>query len=177
MKNITVIGAGTMGNGITHAFAQKGYQVIMVDISQDSLDNAMKTIEKNLDRMLTKEKISLDQKNETLNNIILSTSLENSVLDCDLVVEAATENVDLKLKIFNELDLLCPEKTILASNTSSISITKIAHQTKRKDKIIGMHFMNPVPIMKLVEVIKGKETSKEVTKTIMELSKSLGKYL
>jgi|TARA_B110000444_G_scaffold258250_1_gene298670 3-hydroxybutyryl-CoA dehydrogenase len=175
MKNITVIGAGTMGNGITHAFAQKGYQVIMVDISQDSLDNAMKTIEKNLDRMLTKEKISLDQKNETLNNIILSTSLENSVLDCDLVVEAATENVDLKLKIFNELDLLCPEKTILASNTSSISITKIAHQTKRKDKIIGMHFMNPVPIMKLVEVIKGKETSKEVTKTIMELSKSLGK--
>ena len=147
----------------------------MVDISQDSLDNAMKTIEKNLDRMLTKEKISLDQKNETLNNIILSTSLENSVLDCDLVVEAATENVDLKLKIFNELDLLCPEKTILASNTSSISITEIAHQTKRKDKIIGMHFMNPVPIMKLVEVIKGKETSKEVTKTIMELSKSLGK--
>ena len=175
MKNITVIGAGTMGNGITHAFAQKGYQVIMVDISQDSLDNAMKTIEKNLDRMLTKEKISLDQKNETLNNISLSTSLENSVLDCDLVVEAATENVDLKLKIFNELDLLCPEKTILASNTSSISITEIAHQTKRKDKIIGMHFMNPVPIMKLVEVIKGKETSKEVTKTIMELSKSLGK--
>lgn len=175
MKNITVIGAGTMGNGITHAFAQKGYQVIMVDISQDSLDNAMKTIEKNLDRMLTKEKISLDQKNETLNNISLSTSLENSVLDCDLVVEAATENVDLKLKIFNELDLLCPEKTILASNTSSISITEIANQTKRKDKIIGMHFMNPVPIMKLVEVIKGKETSKEVTKTIMELSKSLGK--
>jgi len=164
-----------MGNGITHAFAQKGYQVIMVDISQDSLDNAMKTIEKNLDRMLTKEKISLDQKNETLNNISLSTSLENSVLDCDLVVEAATENVDLKLKIFNELDLLCPEKTILASNTSSISITEIANQTKRKDKIIGMHFMNPVPIMKLVEVIKGKETSKEVTKTIMELSKSLGK--
>ena len=175
MKNITVIGAGTMGNGITHAFAQKGYQVIMVDISQDSLDNAMKTIEKNLDRMLTKEKISLDQKNETLNNISLSTSLENSVLDCDLVVEAATENVDLKLKIFNELDLLCPEKTILASNTSSISITEIANQTKRKDKIIGMHFMNPVPIMKLVEVIKGKDTSKEVTKTIMELSKSLGK--
>ena len=175
MKNITVIGAGTMGNGITHAFAQKGFQVLMVDISQDSLDNAMKTIEKNLDRMLTKEKISLDQKNETLNNISLSTSLENSVLDCDLVVEAATENVDLKLKIFNELDLLCPEKTILASNTSSISITEIANQTKRKDKIIGMHFMNPVPIMKLVEVIKGKETSKEVTKTIMELSKSLGK--
>ena len=175
MKNITVIGAGTMGNGITHAFAQKGYQVIMVDISQDSLDNAMKTIEKNLDRMLTKEKISLDQKNETLNNISLSTSLENSVLDCDLVVEAATENVDLKLKIFNELDLLCPEKTILASNTSSISITEIAHQTKRKDKIIGMHFMNPVPIMKLVEIINGDKTSDATNTAVVEASQVMGK--
>ena len=175
MKNITVIGAGTMGNGITHAFAQNGFSVIMVDISQDSLNNAMKTIEKNLDRMLSKEKISLEHKNDTLKNISTSTSLENSVLDCDLVVEAATENVNLKLKIFNDLDRLCPKKTILASNTSSISISEIAKQTNREDKVIGMHFMNPVPIMKLVEVIKGKSTSKDVTNIVMELSKELGK--
>ena len=175
MKNITVIGAGTMGNGITHAFAQNGYSVIMVDISQDSLNSAMKTIEKNLDRMLSKEKISLEDKNDTLKNISTSTSLENSVLDCDLVVEAATENVNLKLKIFNDLDRLCPKKTILASNTSSISISEIAKQTNREDKVIGMHFMNPVPIMKLVEVIKGKSTSKDVTNIVMELSKELGK--
>ena len=175
MKNITVIGAGTMGNGITHAFAQNGFSVIMVDISQDSLNSAMKTIEKNLDRMLSKEKISLENKNDTLKNISTSTSLENSVLDCDLVVEAATENVNLKLKIFNDLDRLCPKKTILASNTSSISISEIAKQTNREDKVIGMHFMNPVPIMKLVEVIKGKSTSKDVTNIVMELSKELGK--
>ena len=175
MKNITVIGAGTMGNGITHAFAQNGFSVIMVDISQDSLNSAMKTIEKNLDRMLSKEKISLEDKNDTLKNISTSTSLENSVLDCDLVVEAATENVNLKLKIFNDLDRLCPKKTILASNTSSISISEIAKQTNREDKVIGMHFMNPVPIMKLVEVIKGKSTSKDVTNIVMELSKKLGK--
>ena len=175
MKNITVIGAGTMGNGITHAFAQNGFSVIMVDISQDSLNSAMKTIEKNLDRMLSKEKISLEHKNDTLKNISTSTSLENSVLDCDLVVEAATENVNLKLKIFNDLDRLCPKKTILASNTSSISISEIAKQTNREDKVIGMHFMNPVPIMKLVEVIKGKSTSKDVTNIVMELSKELGK--
>ena len=175
MKNITVIGAGTMGNGITHAFAQNGFSVIMVDISQDSLNSAMKTIEKNLDRMLSKEKISLENKNDTLKNISTSTSLENSVLDCDLVVEAATENVNLKLKIFNDLDRLCPKKTILASNTSSISISEIAKQTNREDKVIGMHFMNPVPIMKLVEVIKGKSTSKDVTNIVMELSKKLGK--
>ena len=175
MKNITVIGAGTMGNGITHAFAQNGFSVIMVDISQDSLNSAMKTIEKNLDRMLSKEKISLGDKNDTLKNISTSTSLENSVLDCDLVVEAATENVNLKLKIFNDLDRLCPKKTILASNTSSISISEIAKQTNREDKVIGMHFMNPVPIMKLVEVIKGKSTSKDVTNIVMELSKKLGK--
>jgi len=175
MKNITVIGAGTMGNGITHAFAQNGFSVIMVDISQDSLNSAMKTIEKNLDRMLSKEKISLEDKNDTLKNISTSTSLENSVLDCDLVVEAATENVNLKLKIFNDLDRLCPKKTILASNTSSISISEIAKQTNREDKVIGMHFMNPVPIMKLVEVIKGKSTSKDVTNIVMELSKELGK--
>ena len=175
MKNITVIGAGTMGNGITHAFAQNGFSVIMVDISQDSLNSAMKTIEKNLDRMLSKEKISLEDKNDTLKNISTSTNLENSVLDCDLVVEAATENVNLKLKIFNDLDRLCPKKTILASNTSSISISEIAKQTNREDKVIGMHFMNPVPIMKLVEVIKGKSTSKDVTNIVMELSKELGK--
>jgi 3-hydroxybutyryl-CoA dehydrogenase len=175
MKNITVIGAGTMGNGITHAFAQNGFSVIMVDISQDSLNSAMKTIEKNLDRMLSKEKISLEDKKNTLKNISTSTSLENSVLDCDLVVEAATENVNLKLKIFNDLDRLCPKKTILASNTSSISISEIAKQTNREDKVIGMHFMNPVPIMKLVEVIKGKSTSKDVTNIVMELSKKLGK--
>jgi len=175
MKNITVIGAGTMGNGITHAFAQNGFSVIMVDISQDSLNSAMKTIEKNLDRMLSKEKISLEDKKNTLKNISTSTSLENSVLDCDLVVEAATENVNLKLKIFNDLDRLCPKKTILASNTSSISISEIAKQTNREDKVIGMHFMNPVPIMKLVEVIKGKSTSKDVTNIVMELSKELGK--
>ena len=175
MKNITVIGAGTMGNGITHAFAQNGFSVIMVDISQDSLNSAMKTIEKNLDRMLSKEKISLEDKNDTLKKISTSTSLENSVLDCDLVVEAATENVNLKLKIFNDLDRLCPKKTILASNTSSISISEIAKQTNREDKVIGMHFMNPVPIMKLVEVIKGKSTSKDVTNIVMELSKELGK--
>ena len=175
MKNITVIGAGTMGNGITHAFAQNGFSVIMVDISQDSLNSAMKTIEKNLDRMLSKEKISLEDKKDTLKNISTSTSLENSVLDCDLVVEAATENVNLKLKIFNDLDRLCPKKTILASNTSSISISEIAKQTNREDKVIGMHFMNPVPIMKLVEVIKGKSTSKDVTNIVMELSKELGK--
>jgi 3-hydroxybutyryl-CoA dehydrogenase len=175
MKNITVIGAGTMGNGITHAFAQNGFSVIMVDISQDSLNSAMKTIEKNLDRMLSKEKISLEDKKNTLKNISTSTSLENSVLDCDLVVEAATENVNLKLKIFNDLDRLCPKKTILASNTSSISISEIAKQTSREDKVIGMHFMNPVPIMKLVEVIKGKSTSKDVTNIVMELSKELGK--
>ena len=175
MKNITVIGAGTMGNGITHAFAQNGFSVIMVDISQDSLNSAMKTIEKNLDRMLSKEKISLEDKKDTLKNISTSTSLENSVLDCDLVVEAATETVNLTLKIFNDLDRLCPKKTILASNTSSISISEIAKQTNREDKVIGMHFMNPVPIMKLVDVIKGKSTSKDVTNIVMELSKELGK--
>jgi len=175
MKKITVIGAGTMGNGITHAFAQKGFNVNLVDISQDSLDNAMKTINKNLDRMVSKEKISIDEKEETLNNINLSTDLKLSVEDADLVVEAATENVDLKLKIFKELDQICDEKTILASNTSSISITEIANQTQRKDKVIGMHFMNPVPIMKLVEVIRGKETSDIITSSIMDLSKSLGK--
>ena len=175
MKNITIIGAGTMGNGIAHAFAQKEYKVTIVDISNESLEKAIVTITKNLDRMLSKEKISEQEKNDTLANINTTTDFQTGVEKSDLVVEAATENVDLKLKIFKDLDEICQEHTILATNTSSISITQIANQTNRKDKIIGMHFMNPVPIMKLVEVIRGKETSNEVTSQIMELSKKLDK--
>jgi 3-hydroxybutyryl-CoA dehydrogenase len=175
MKNITVIGAGTMGNGITHAFAQKGFNVNLVDISKDALKRALVTIEKNLDRQLNKEKITLADKTITLNNITTYTNISNSVKGVDLVVEAATENIDLKLKIFKELDEICDQNTILSTNTSSISITKIAAITKRPNKVIGMHFMNPVPIMKLVEVIKGKETSNEVTSAIMEMSKNLDK--
>jgi len=175
MKNITIIGAGTMGNGIAHAFAQKNYKVTIVDISNQSLEKAITTITKNLDRMLSKEKISEQEKNDTLANINTTTDFQTGVENSDLVVEAATENVDLKLKIFKDLDQICQEHTILSTNTSSISITQIANQTNRKDKIIGMHFMNPVPIMKLVEVIRGKETSDEVTSQIMELSKKLDK--
>ena len=175
MKNITIIGAGTMGNGIAHAFAQKEYKVTIVDISNESLEKAIVTITKNLDRMLSKEKISEQEKNDTLANINTTTDFQTGVEKSDLVVEAATENVDLKLKIFKDLDEICQEHTILATNTSSISITQIANQTNRKDKIIGMHFMNPVPIMKLVEVIRGKETSSEVTSQIMDLSKKLDK--
>ena len=175
MKNITIIGAGTMGNGIAHAFAQKEYKVTIVDISNESLEKAIVTITKNLDRMLSKEKISEQEKNDTLANINTTTDFQTGVEKSDLVVEAATENVDLKLKIFKDLDEICQEHTILATNTSSISITQIANQTSRKDKIIGMHFMNPVPIMKLVEVIRGKETSNEVTSQIMDLSKKLDK--
>ena len=175
MKNITIIGAGTMGNGIAHAFAQKEYKVTIVDISNESLEKAIVTITKNLDRMLSKEKISEQEKNDTLANINTTTDFLTGVEKSDLVVEAATENVDLKLKIFKDLDEICQEHTILATNTSSISITQIANQTNRKDKIIGMHFMNPVPIMKLVEVIRGKETSNEVTSQIMDLSKKLDK--
>ena len=175
MKNITIIGAGTMGNGIAHAFAQKEYKVTIVDISNESLEKAIATITKNLDRMLSKEKISEQEKNDTLANINTTTDFQTGVENSDLVVEAATENVDLKLKIFKDLDQICQEHTILSTNTSSISITQIANQTNRKDKIIGMHFMNPVPIMKLVEVIRGKETSDEVTSQIMELSKKLDK--
>ena len=175
MKNITIIGAGTMGNGIAHAFAQKNYKVTIVDISNESLEKAITTITKNLDRMLSKEKISEQEKNDTLANINTTTDFQTGVENSDLVVEAATENVDLKLKIFKDLDQICQEHTILSTNTSSISITQIANQTNRKDKIIGMHFMNPVPIMKLVEVIRGKETSDEVTSQIMELSKKLDK--
>ena len=175
MKNITIVGAGTMGNGIAHAFAQKNFNVNLVDISQNTLEQAMKTIEKNLDRMVSKEKITINDKEKTLNNISLHTNLNEGTQDTDLVVEAATENIDLKLKIFKELDEICSSKTILATNTSSISITDIAAVTNRSDKVIGMHFMNPVPIMKLVEVIRGKETSDEVTNIIMKLSRELGK--
>lgn len=175
MKNITIVGAGTMGNGIAHAFAQKNFNVNLVDISQNALEQAMKTIEKNLDRMVSKEKITINDKEKTLNNISLHTNLNEGTQDTDLVVEAATENIDLKLKIFKELDEICSSKTILATNTSSISITDIAAVTNRSDKVIGMHFMNPVPIMKLVEVIRGKETSDEVTNIIMKLSRELGK--
>ena len=175
MKNITVIGAGTMGNGIAHTFAQSGYSVKLVDISSNALDKAIATITKNLDRMLSKEKITEEDKKSTLSNINVYTELSSAVKGADLVVEAATENVDLKLKIFKQLDEICDENTILGTNTSSISITKIAAATNRSNKVIGMHFMNPVPIMKLVEVIRGYETSDETTRKIMDTSKSLGK--
>lgn len=175
MKNIAVIGAGTMGNGIAHVFAQNGYKVNLIDISEKALEKAIATIGKNLDRQLKKEIISEEEKQATLANITTLTSIENGVSDRDLIVEAATENVDLKLKIFKSLDEHAPEKAILASNTSSISITKIAAVTNRPDKVIGMHFMNPVPVMKLVEIIRGYATSNEVTSTIMETSKSLKK--
>jgi 3-hydroxybutyryl-CoA dehydrogenase len=175
MKNIAVIGAGTMGNGIAHTFAQFGFSVNLIDISQDAVDKGMATITKNLDRMRAKERITDVQKTDTLNNITTFTEVKNGVKNVDLVVEAATENTDLKLKIFKELDAVCDAKTILASNTSSISITKIAAVTKRPDKVIGMHFMNPVPIMKLVEIIRGYSTSNDVTDAIMTLSKKLYK--
>ena len=175
MKNITVIGAGTMGNGIAHVFAQNNYSVSLVDVAQDSLDKAITTITKNLDRMVKKEKITVADKTSTLNNITTFTSLEVGVKNADLVVEAATENVDLKLKIFKDMDKHAPEDAILSTNTSSISITKIAAVTSRPDKVIGMHFMNPVPVMKLVEIIRGYSTSDEVTSIIMETSKSLKK--
>jgi len=175
MKNVAVIGSGTMGNGIAHTFAQSGYKVQLIDISQDALDRGMVTIAKNLDRMVSKEKISEADKENTLSNITTYTSMKEGVSSAGLVVEAATENQDLKLKIFKDLDELCPKDTILATNTSSISITKIAAVTKRPEMVIGMHFMNPVPIMKLVEIIRGYNTSDEVTNTIMDLSKKLGK--
>lgn len=175
MKNVAVIGAGTMGNGIAHTFAQFGYKVSLIDISQAGLDKGMATITKNLDRMVAKEKISEDDKNATLNNITTFTSMEEGVKGVELVVEAASENVDLKLNIFRDLDKMTDESVILATNTSSISITKIASVTNRPDKVIGMHFMNPVPIMKLVEIIRGYSTSDEVTERIMETSKKLNK--
>ena len=164
---VAVIGAGTMGNGIAHVFAQSGHQVHLIDVQQASLDKGLATITKNLDRMLAKEKITADQKDTTLNNISTFTSMPEGVKGVELVVEAATENVDLKLKIFKDLSDATEDNVILATNTSSISITKIAAVTNRPDKVIGMHFMNPVPVMKLVEIIRGYSTSDEVTKTIM----------
>ena len=175
MKNVAVIGAGTMGNGIAHTFAQFGYKVALIDIAQASLDKGIATITKNLDRQVVKEKISEADKASTLGNITTFTSMKEGVQGVDLVVEAATENVDLKLKIFRDLDEMTDSNVILATNTSSISITKIAAETSRPDKVIGMHFMNPVPIMKLVEIIRGYSTSDEVTQLIMETSRNLGK--
>jgi 3-hydroxybutyryl-CoA dehydrogenase len=175
MNRIAVIGAGTMGNGIAHVFAQKGYQVNLVDISKESLNKGMASITKNLDRMIAKEKISEADKAATLKNISGHTNISEGVKNVTLVVEAASENLDLKLKIFTELDSYCDSNTILATNTSSISITQIAAVTQRPDKVIGMHFMNPVPIMQLVEIIRGYNTSDETTKTIMHLSEKLGK--
>ena len=175
MKNIAVIGAGTMGNGIAHTFAQFGYQVNLIDISENALKKAVATIGKNLDRMVEKEKITAAQKESTLANIITVTDLKTGVSKADLVVEAATENIDLKLKIFKDIDAATGTNCILATNTSSISITKIAAVTSKPDKVIGMHFMNPVPVMKLVEIIRGYNTSDAVTKAIMEMSKSLSK--
>jgi len=175
MKNIAVIGAGTMGNGIAHTFAQNGFNVQLIDVSNDALDKGIKTITRNLNRMVAKEKITEQQKIETLKNITTFTNIKQGVDFATLVVEAATENLNLKLKIFKELDEACSELTILASNTSSISITQIAASNSRPERVIGMHFMNPVPIMELVEIIRGYNTSDAVTETIMALSKKLGK--
>ena len=175
MKNITVIGAGTMGNGIAHVFAQSGFAVNLVDVSQDSLERGLKTIAGNLERMIAKEKITEADKTATLNNITTFTDTAEAVKNADLVVEAATENLDLKLKIFKQIDEAAPANAILASNTSSISITKIASVTNRPKQVIGMHFMNPVPVMTLVEIIRGYDTTDEVTNTIMEMSTKLGK--
>jgi 3-hydroxybutyryl-CoA dehydrogenase len=175
MKNISVIGSGTMGNGIAHVFAMKGFTVSLVDINQNSLDKGIATIAKNLDRQLAKGQLTELEKQNTLENISTYTDLAEGVKSADLVVEAATENVDLKLKLFKDLDYLAPSDCLLATNTSSISITQIAAVTKRPSQVIGMHFMNPVPVMKLVEVIRGYSTSDEVTAQVMELSQALGK--
>jgi len=175
MKHIAVIGSGTMGNGIAHVFAQNGFHVHLIDISQEALDKGLATIAKNLDRMVAKKKITTETKVQTIANITSFTSLKDGVKNTDLVVEAATENIALKLEIFKELDKECSAATILATNTSSISITQIAAVTKRPEAIIGMHFMNPVPVMKLVEIIRGYSTSDATTNTVMELSKKLGK--
>lgn len=175
MKNIVVIGAGTMGNGIAHAFAQSGFLVNLVDVSAEALEHGLATITKNLDRMVAKGHLTEEQKTETLSNISTFTELAKAATNADLIVEAATENEEIKLKIFGQMDELAPENCILATNTSSISITKIASVTKRADKVIGMHFMNPVPVMKLVEIIKGYSTSAETFEKIFDLSKQLGK--
>jgi len=175
MKNIAVIGAGTMGNGIAHTFAQSGFTVKLIDVSEKSLDKGMATIAGNLDRMVSKGSITEEEKRKTISNIITYTDLKDGVVGVDLVVEAATENVDLKLSIFKQLNEACSHNTILATNTSSISITQIGAVVSHPERVIGMHFMNPVPIMKLVEIIRGYNTSDEVTQTIMELSEKLGK--
>jgi len=175
MKNISVIGAGTMGNGIAHVFAQNSFKVSIVDVSLTQLDRAIVNISKNFDRQIAKGAATEEQKKNALANISIFSKISEGVKEADLVVEAATENTELKLKIFEDVDKFAPKQAILASNTSSISITKIANATGRADKVIGMHFMNPVPVMKLVEVINGYSTSKEVTNLIVELSKQLGK--
>ncbi|MBM3449325.1 MAG: 3-hydroxybutyryl-CoA dehydrogenase [Bacteroidetes bacterium] len=175
MKNIAVIGAGTMGNGIAHVFAQNGFTVQLIDLNETQLEKAIATISKNLDRQVSKGALTEEQKAQTLANLTTSNSIETGVSNAELVVEAATENVDLKLKIFQTLDTFAPANCILASNTSSISITKIASATKRPEQVIGMHFMNPVPIMKLVEVIRGYSTSNAVNDKVFEISKQLGK--
>ncbi len=175
MKNIAVIGAGTMGNGIAHVFAQNGFTVQLIDLNEAQLEKAIATISKNLDRQVAKGTLTEEQKAQTLANLTTSNSIENGVSNAELVVEAATENVDLKLKIFQTLDANAPANCILASNTSSISITKIASVTNRPSQVIGMHFMNPVPVMKLVEVIRGYSTSNEVNEKVFEISKQLGK--
>lgn len=175
IKTVTVIGAGTMGNGITHVFAQHGYKVYMVDISKDSLDKAILKIAGNMDRQIAKNLLSEEDKTAALNNISTTTELAEAVKESDLVIEAATENIDLKIRIFQDLDHLCPEKAILATNTSSISITRIASFTRRPEKVIGMHFMNPVPVMRLVEIINGYATDKETTQVIFDLSRLLNK--
>ena len=175
MKNISVIGAGTMGNGIAHVFAQNGYKVSLIDINEAALKKAIKTIEKNLDRQLSKNKITIAEVQSALLNIRTFTDMEEGVKNSDLVIEAATENGEIKEKIFKTLDDITHSSTILATNTSSISITKIAAVTDRPEKVIGMHFFNPVPVMKLVEVIRGYSTSDEVTTAIMEMTHKLGK--
>lgn len=175
MKNIAVIGAGTMGNGIAHVFAQNGFTVQLIDLNEAQLEKAVATISKNLDRQVAKGSLTEEQKAQTLANLSTSNSIETGVANAELVVEAATENIDLKLKIFQTLDANAPANCILASNTSSISITKIASVTNRPSQVIGMHFMNPVPVMKLVEVIRGYSTSNEVNEKVFEISKQLGK--
>jgi 3-hydroxybutyryl-CoA dehydrogenase len=175
MKTVGVIGSGTMGNGIAHVFAQNGYNVNLIDIKPEALERALATIEKNLNRMVAKEKISEEVKNESLSRITTFTNIVDGVGECDLVVEAATERLDLKKKIFTEIDDAAPEHCILATNTSSISITELASVTSRPEKVIGMHFMNPVPVMKLVEIINGYCTSSAVTQTIEDLSKKIDK--
>ncbi|MCR9083724.1 MAG: 3-hydroxyacyl-CoA dehydrogenase NAD-binding domain-containing protein, partial [Cyclobacteriaceae bacterium] len=175
MQNITVIGSGTMGNGIAHVFAQQGFQVSLVDLKEDFLQKAVSTISKNMDRQVAKGKLSEEDKTAALSRISTFTDLKSGVSSADLVIEAATENLSIKLDLFRQLDELTPKSAILATNTSSISITKIAAVTQRAGQVIGMHFMNPVPVMKLVEVIRGYATSDEVTNEIMELSKKLGK--